>query len=84
MTKNYTIWSGVASYGLKSWRNLVPRVRARYLTEWVRVTALSLNFVHSQGFSLKKMGGTGEGKNPGNEIDEIDISRPSHFLDKKP
>lgn len=56
----------------------------RYQTEWVRVTALSLNLVHSRGFSLKKMGGTGEGKNPGNEIDEIDISRPSHFLDKKP
>lgn len=37
----------------------------RYLAEWVRVTALTLNIVHSRGFSLKKMGGTGEGKTLG-------------------
>lgn len=57
----------------------------RYLTEWVRVIALSLNLVHSRGFSLKKNGRNGRREKPrGNEIDEIDISRPSHFLDKKP
>lgn len=57
----------------------------RYLTEWVRVTALSLNLVHSRGFSLEKMGGTGEGKNPGEtRLMRLIFPAPPIFLIKSP
>ena len=57
----------------------------RYLGEWVRVTALTLNLALSRGFSLKKIGVTGEGKNPGEtRLMRLIIPAPPIFLTKSP